>query len=70
MNKKWEYQIQSVPSVDNIIHVLNKLGNEGWELIQLTGTTCIFKREKEETHKREGGTQYKREVHQTGHPIG
>jgi len=47
VSKKWEYQIQSVPRVDDVIHALNKLGDEGWELIQLSGTTCYFKREKE-----------------------
>ena len=70
MSTKWEYKIESVPKVDDIIFVLNKLGGEGWELIQLTGSTCILKRERDETKKREGGTQYRREVPQTGHPVG
>jgi len=46
--KKWEYQIQMVPSIDNVIHVLNKLGDQGWELIQAVGTTLYLKREKKQ----------------------
>ena len=44
--KKWEYQIQMVPKVDDLIHVMNGLGGKGWELVQVVGTTLFFKREK------------------------
>jgi hypothetical protein len=43
---KWEYQIQMVPKVDDVLGVMNKLGEQGWELIQVVGTTCYFKRQK------------------------
>ncbi len=39
--KKWEYQIQSIPNTGNAVHVLNKLGDQGWELgslFKLSGT--------------------------------
>jgi len=44
--KKWEYLIESVPKVDDMIFVLNRLGADGWELIQAVGTTFYLKREK------------------------
>jgi hypothetical protein len=47
MSKKWEYQIESIPKPDDVIHVLNKLGEEGWELIQFSGAAHYFKREKQ-----------------------
>ncbi len=47
MVRKWEYQVQSIPKLDDVIHVLNKLGEEGWELMQFLGTEYYFKREKQ-----------------------
>jgi hypothetical protein len=44
--KKWEYQIQPVPKTDDVICVMNKLGDEGWEVFQVVGTYVYFKREK------------------------
>ena len=70
MSKQWEYEIKTVPKVDDLIFMMNEFGKKGWELVQLTGTTCIFKREKDEVQKREGVKQYTREVPQTGHHVG
>ena len=51
MGKKWEYQVQNLPKLDEVVHALNKLGEEGWELIQFSGQAHYFKREKKESGK-------------------
>jgi hypothetical protein len=45
MNKKWEYlseEIHGQATNDE----LNKLGQEGWELFQIVGSTFYFRRER------------------------
>jgi hypothetical protein len=44
--KKWEYQIQSVPVLGNVAGVLNRLGEEGWELVAVVGPNYFLKRER------------------------
>ena len=46
MNKKWEYEIQDVPKGGQATDVLNKLSEQGWELIHVIGDRYYFKREK------------------------
>jgi hypothetical protein len=46
MNKKWEYTVQSIPKPDDVVFTLDRLGNEGWELIHVSGTVFYLKREK------------------------
>jgi hypothetical protein len=41
---KWEYQIQSIPVLGNVIGALNKLGDQGWELVQIVGHDYYLKR--------------------------
>jgi hypothetical protein len=46
MNKKWEYNVQNIPKPDEVIFALDRLGNDGWELIYVSGPVFYFKREK------------------------
>jgi hypothetical protein len=70
MHTKWEYNIQSLPVAEHVPAVLNQLGSDGWELIQIEGQSYFFKRERVEDPRAKPGKQYRREVHQTGHSIG
>lgn len=74
MSKKWEYDIQSLPTTgqpgQQQLAVLNQLGKDGWELIHIVGQSYFFKREKVEARGVPEVNTYKREVHQKGHPVG
>jgi len=43
--KKWEYQVQSIPNTGNAANVLNRLGDQGWELVQIVGHDYFLKRQ-------------------------
>lgn len=43
--KKWEYLI--IERFAGAIEILNKLGEEGWEMIAITNGSIVFKRPKE-----------------------
>lgn len=43
--RKFEYKTVAYFSMaNNLLETLNKLGAEGWELVSISGGTCIFKR--------------------------
>ncbi len=48
---RWEYkQLSSIQSFENVINVVNRYGNDGWELVAVNivgiETICFLKREK------------------------
>ncbi len=47
MKTKWEYQILSIPKSGDVVPELNKLGDDGWELVQVIVPNCYLKRPKD-----------------------
>lgn len=52
MADKWEYEVQRMNNVSgSIAEILNKLGDEGWELVLVVPhppvTDIVFKRKKQ-----------------------
>jgi hypothetical protein len=44
---KWEYNVQDIQLTGNeLVNTLNRMGQDGWELILVDGRSFYFKRKK------------------------